>query len=285
MLPYNDKRLRLPPDGVRQPMQVSAGAAALRKAPSHDATQISQALHGETVCLHHEEGAFGLVQNQVDGYVGWALMDTLSASILVPTHRVRVARLHAYAEPSVVASPKLNFGIGARLTATGERNGRYLNFERAGWIVEHLVAPIADLETDPAAVAERFLGTPYLWGGRDCLGLDCSGLVQIAFGACGISCPRDSDMQSEWFGDAIADWDQPGALRRNDLVFWNGHVGIMLDAETLLHANGTYMSTIKEPLRPAIARIATEYGEPLGARRINLDELGGVQPAWLNPQL
>lgn len=284
MLPYNDKRLILPPDGAGQAMQVSAGAAALHKAPSPDATQISQALHGETVCLHHEEGAFGLVQNQTDGYIGWALMDALSASIHAPTHRVCVARLHAYAEPSVLAPPNLNFGIGARLTATGDRDGRYLNFERAGWIVDHLVAPIDDLETDPAAVAERFLGTPYLWGGRDCLGLDCSGLVQIAFGACGIACPRDSDMQSEWFGDAIADWDQPGALRRNDLIFWKGHVGIMLNAETLLHANGTFMSTIKEPLRPAIARIATEYGEPLGARRINLDELRGVQPAWLNPQ-
>lgn len=284
MLPYNDNRLILPPGGEGQLMQVSAGVTALRKAPSSDATQISQALHGEIVSLHHVEGAFGLVQNQTDGYVGWVVMDALSTPVLVPTHRVRIARLHAYTEPSILALPTLVVGIGTRLTATGDRDGRYLKFKRAGWIVEQLVAPIDDLETDPASVAERFLGTPYLWGGRDSLGLDCSGLVQTAFGACGIPCPRDSDMQSEWFGDAIDNWEEPGALRRNDLVFWNGHIGIMLDAEALLHANGTYMSTIKEPLRPAIDRIATEYGEPLGARRINLDKLRGVQPAWLIPQ-
>ena len=284
MLPFNDQRLDLPTGGVGQLMQVSAGVTALRKSPSPDATQVSQALHGEAVTLHHEQGEFGLVQSQLDGYVGWALMEALSAPVLDPTHRVHVARLHAYAEPSISAAPQLVLGTGARLTATGDRDGRYLKFERAGWIVEHLVAPIDAFEPDPASVAERFLSTPYLWGGRDCQGLDCSGLVQIAFGACGVACPRDSDMQSEWFGDAIENWDQPGALRRNDLVHWKGHIGIMLDAETLLHANGTFMSTIKEPLRPAIARIATEYGEPLGARRINLDRLRGVQPDWLIPQ-
>jgi len=284
MLSFNDKRLQLPPGGAATSMQVSAGVIALRKAPASDTTQISQALHGEDVLLHHEDGEFGLIQNQSDGYVGWASMAALSAPVLAPTHRVRVSRLHSYAEPSISAPVHLMLGIGARLTATGDRDGRYLKFERAGWIVDHLVAPIDELESDPADVAERFIGTPYLWGGRACSGLDCSALVQIAFGACGIACPRDSDMQSEWLGDPIADWVRPGGLRRNDLVFWKGHIGIMLDAETLLHANGTFMSTIREPLRPAIARIATEYGEPLGARRINLDELRGVEPAWLTPQ-
>lgn len=283
MLPLNDKRLTLPPGGDRQQMQVSAGVVAVRNAPRPDATQVSQALHGETLSLHHEEGEFGLVQSLQDGYVGWVLMAALSAPILTPTHRVKVARLHSYSAPSISAPAHFILGTGARLVATGVRDGRYLQFERAGWIVDHLVAPIDELETDPASVAERFLGTPYLWGGRDCLGLDCSGLIQIAFDACGIACPRDSDMQSQWFGDAIPDWGQPGALKRNDLVFWKGHIGIMLDAETLLHANGTFMNTIKEPLRPAIARIATEYGEPLGARRINLDDLRGAQPAWTIP--
>ncbi len=284
MLPYDDKRLVLPAGGSEQLMQVSAGVTALRKAPSSDATQVSQALHGETVTLHHEEGEFGLVQAHTDGYVGWALMAALSAPVLKVTHRVHAARLHTYAAPKISAAPHFVLGIGARLTATGDRQGRYLKFERAGWIVEHLVAPIDDLESDPASVAERYLGTPYLWGGRDCLGLDCSGLVQIAFGACGVACPRDSDMQNHWFGDPLADWTAPGALRRNDLVYWKGHVGIMLDSETLLHANGTFMSTIKEPLRPAIARIANEYGEPLAARRVNLNELRGVEPAWLTLQ-
>lgn len=281
MAPANDKRLTLPQGGARALMQVSAGVVALRSAPKPDATQVTQALFGEIVILHHEDGEFGLVQCVHDGYVGWALMAALSAPVLKPTHRVTSPRLHTYSDPKITAAPNFVIGIGAQLTATGERDGRYLRFERAGWIVDHLVAPVDTLETDPAAVAERYLGTPYLWGGRDCLGMDCSGLTQIAFGACGVRAPRDSDMQFEWFGDTVANWDQPGALRRGDLVFWKGHVGLMLNAETLLHANGTFMTTIKEPLTPAIQRIATEYGEPIGARRIDLDKLRGVTPDWL----
>ncbi len=206
MLVFNDSRLALPDGGQSQPMQVSAGVAALRKAPAPDATQISQVLHGETVILHHEEGEFGLVRSAHDGYVGWALMAALSAPVLPVTHRVMAPRLHTYAEPGITAAPHFVLGIGARLSSTGERDGRYLKFERAGWIVDHLVAPVETVEEDPASVAERLLGTPYLWGGRDCLGLDCSGLIQIAFDACGVACPRDSDMQQAWFGAPISDW-------------------------------------------------------------------------------
>ena len=285
MLTYQDDRLTLPEGGDRALMQVTAGVVALRKTPAPDATQISQILFGETVILHHEEGEFGLVQGVQDGYVGWALMEGLSAPVLKATHRVTVPRLHTYAEPSITAAANFVIGIGAQLTATGERERRYLRFERAGWIVDHLVAPANEFETDPATVAERFLTTPYLWGGRDCLGLDCSGLVQIAFGACGIAAPRDSDMQREWFGIPIEDWRVPGVLQRNDLICWKGHIGIMLDAQTLLHANGTFMTTLKEPLWPAIERIATEYGEPLGARRIDVSKLRGVQPPWLTLQV
>lgn len=281
MDPTNDKRLTLPDGGARALMQVSAGVVSLRNAPEADATQVSQALFGEILILHHEDGEFGLVQCVHDGYVGWALMAALSAPVLKPTHRVMAPRLHTYAEPKITAAPNFVIGVGAQLTATGERDGRYMRFERAGWIVEHLVTPVDTPESDPAGVAERYLGTPYLWGGRDCLGLDCSGLTQIAFGACDVSAPRDSDMQFEWFGEPIANWGHPDGLKRGDLIFWKGHVGIMLDADTLLHANGTFMTTLKEPLEPAIARIATEYGEPIGARRIDLDKLRGVTPDWI----
>ena len=285
MLSFDDSRLVLPEGGLGQRLQVSAGVVALRKTPTPDGTQVSQALHGETVVLHHEDGEFGLVQCQTDGYVGWALMEALSAPVLAPTHRVTVGRLHTYAEPKIIGAPHFVLGIGALLTATGRREGRYLEFERAGWVVDHLVAPIETQEHDPIAVAERTLGTPYLWGGRDCLGLDCSGLVQIALGACGVICPRDSDMQMAWFGDRIEDWQKPGALQRGDLIFWKGHVGLMADAETLLHSNGTFMTTMKEPLAPAIERIANEYGEPLQARRVDVSALKGVAPEWFTLQV
>lgn len=281
MLAYDDPRLNLPDGGERARLQVCVGAAALRKAPAPEATQVSQILFGETVCLHHQEAGFALIQSLVDGYVGWAEMAALTKPVLAPTHQVVTARLHAYAEPKVTAAPRLHLGRGARLTATGAGQNGALEFERAGWIAAHLVAPIEQPGTDPAVIAEQYIGTPYLWGGRDGLGLDCSGLVQIAFHACGVACPRDSDMQAAWLGAPISGWDRPGALRRGDLIFWDGHVGLMLDTETLLHSNGTFMTTMKEPLAPAIERIAKEYGEPIGARRIDVSKAAGRVPDWL----
>ena len=155
------------------------------------------------------------------------------------------------------------------------------NARIAGGDIERIASSLDQLHTDPAAVAAQFIGTPYLWGGRTAQGLDCSALVQLAFGACGVLCPRDSDMQQAWFGERIDAWQTPGALQRGDLIFWKGHVGLMADSETLLHANGTFMTTMTEPLLPAIERIANEYGEPLEARRVDVSRLRGVQPAWL----
>lgn len=284
MLSFDDPRLTLPNAGEGARMQVRAGVASMRKTAAPDGTQVSQLLFGETVILHHEDGEFGLVQSEADRYVGWVLMEALSSPVLMPTHQIKVGRLHTYAEPRITAAAHFTIGTGALLTATGKASGRYLEFERAGWVVDHLVSDVSTFEDDPVAVAERFLGTPYLWGGRDCLGLDCSGLVQIAFGACGIAVPRDSDMQCAWLGERIDHWQSPGVLQRGDLIFWKGHVGIMADAETLLHANGTFMTTMTEPLSPAIERIANEYGEPLEARRVNIGALRGVRPDWLTAQ-
>ena len=281
---FDDRRLTLPKGGSDIRLQVSAGVAAMRRKPAADAEQVSQILHGETVSLHHEEGEFGLVQNEADRYVGWVLMEALSAPVLGPTHRVSAPRLHAYAEPSIKAAPNFVLGVGAQLTCTGEKEGRYVRCERAGWVLESLLRPIGKLDKDPASVAEKFLTTPYLWGGRDCLGIDCSGLIQLAFGACGIACPRDSDMQRAWMGQEIDNWSKAGSLERNDLVFWDGHVGIMLDAERLLHANAYHMAVAAEPLGLAIDRISNQYGEPVGARRVDILSMKGVKPDWLTPR-
>lgn len=280
-LDFADPRLRLPDGGSDQRYQVASAIVPMLKAPERATIQISQVLHGETVRLHHREGRFALVQSELDGYVGWVELDALSADIRQTTHRVNSVRVHGYSAPRITARHRVALSLGARLSATGRRDGRYIEFDRVGWIVDHLVTPTDAFETDPVGIAQRFLGTPYLWGGRDAQGLDCSGLVQLCFSECGIVCPRDSDMQANWFGDPVHDWQEMGTLRRNDLIHWSGHIGFILDSETLLHANGTFMTTMQEPLGPAIDRIATEYGEPMGARRIDLVKLKGVRPDWL----
>jgi cell wall-associated NlpC family hydrolase len=128
---------------------------------------------------------------------------------------------------------------------------------------EHL-APIGVFETDWAGVAERFLGAPYLWGGRESLGLDCSGLVQQALNACGLACPRDADQQAG-LGHEI----DRSAFARGDLVFWKGHVAIGLDETRIVHANGFHMAVAIEPLETALSRIeAAGVGRPTALRRL-----------------
>lgn len=260
-------------------MQVTAGVAPLRAKPEPNAVMTSQALHGETVFVHEEDGEFGFVQCARDCYTGWVLLECLSAPVLEPTHKVSALRTYAYSEPDLKTAPQHLLSLGAQLVITQEQDG-FLKDDRGGWITKKHVAPISNVEADPAAVAERFVGTPYLWGGRESLGLDCSGLTIAAYGTCGVLLPRDSDMQFAWCGEEIEDWTSTGALDRGDLVFWKGHVGIMTSPQHVIHANAYHMATAKEALSGAIERIAKHYGEPIGARRIALSQ-GRERPEWM----
>ena len=279
---FDDPRLSLPPGGVGARLRVASGSAAMRKGPDAEAERGSELLHGERVILHHEEGGFALVQNLADRYVGWVSRDDLVVDTgIPPTYRVRALRAFAYTRASIKSPVAHTLSLGATVTPSDDRDGRLVHCPGTGWIYEDQLRLIDARDGDPAAIANLFMHTPYLWGGRDSIGIDCSGLMQQAFGACGIALPRDSDMQFAWAGEPIAEWQAPGRLQRNDLVFWKGHVGIMLDAETFLHANGYHMGVAAEPLTTAISRIATQYGEPIGARRMDLAAARNAQPAWL----
>ncbi len=281
VMPDRDDSRLSPPGAVRERLQVTAGVAALRAGPQPDAEMVSQALHGETVGLVEERGGFALVQAERDRYVGWADAEALSGPVLAPTHRVRALRTYVFSEPDLKSAPRYLISLGAGVVAEGEGVGDFVQCARAGWVFTGHLGRLDAPEDDPAGVAERFRGAPYLWGGCESLGLDCTGLTRAAFEACGVTLPRDSDMQFDWAGEAIADWEAPGALRRGDLVFWRGHVGIMLDAATLLHANAFHMAVAAEPLSRAIERIAPRHGRPTGARRIDLATERGRRPDWL----
>jgi hypothetical protein len=226
---------------------------------------MDQLLFGETFEVLEEE-AEGWVFGQArrDGYVGFVQAAALAAPGRRPTHRVSALRTYAFAQASIKSRAGGPYSLNA-LVCVEDEEGRMRKLAGAGWVpVEHL-APIGVFETDHAAVAERFLGAPYLWGGRESLGLDCSGLVQQALMACGRACPRDTDQQAA-LGSPV---DRP-AFARGDLVFWKGHVAIGLDAARIVHANGHHMQVAIEPLDDAIARIAAAgYGEPTGYRHIS----------------
>lgn len=274
-----DRRLTLIRDGVADrrleglvaadrfadvtPMQVSAPIASLRKAPEPDAEQEDQLVFGELFDVLFEGGDFAFGQARRDRYVGYAPLEALSAPVLTPDCRVAVPRTYAFAEPDIKSAIVGLYSLNA-LVSVEAREGRFVRGARSGWFVEHHLAPVGRFETDYVAVAERFLHAPYQWGGRESLGLDCSALVQQALYACGRACPRDTDMQREFFPE-VAEADR----RRGDLVFWKGHVAILLDADTILHANAHHMATAIEPLAEATARIAaTPTGGVLGYRRV-----------------
>lgn len=277
----DDPRLARPA-GTPVTFQVTAGVAAIRETPTPDGRLSTQALHGETVQVFHEEGEFGLCQLPRDRYAGWVLMEALSAPVLAPTHKVAALRTYCQSEPHIKAAPRFVLCLGAKLVASGRVEGNWIECDRAGWVHARHIAPIDQLEDDPVAIAERYLHTPYLWGGRESLGLDCSGLVQQAYEAAGVLLPRDSDMQAAWAGLAIESWQVPGTLRRGDLVFWDGHSGLMSGPETIVHANAWHMAVAAEPLSHAVERIAPIYGPPTGARRIDISRARREMPDWLS---
>jgi cell wall-associated NlpC family hydrolase len=244
-------------------MQVSAPVASLRKAPAPDAEQEDQLLFGELFDVLFETGEFAFGQARRDRYVGYVPIEALSAPVLPPEHRVSALRTYAFAEPDIKSAIVGLYSLNALVTIE-RREGVFVRGARTGWLVEHHLSPIGRFETDYVAIAERFLGAPYQWGGRESLGLDCSALVQQALYACGRACPRDTDLQRGFFPE-IAEAER----RRGDLVFWKGHVAILLDPDTILHANAHHMTVAIEPLSEAIARIeAAGVGAPLGYRRV-----------------
>lgn len=237
-------------------------AVALRRAPSLAAEQLDQLLFGEIFDVLDDRDGFAWGQSRRDGYVGFVESVALAPAGDLPTHRVAAIRTYAFAEPSIKTRAFGPYSINA-LVRIEAREGRFAKAAGAGWFVEDHLAPIGRFEADPVAVAERFLGAPYLWGGRESLGLDCSGLTQQALLACGVAYPRDTDQQ-EQRGRPLAAQD----LRRGDLVFWKGHVAMMLDAERIIHANAHHMATAIEPLSQTRARyVAAGVGEPTAYRR------------------
>ena len=238
----------------------------LRKAPDLSLGIETQALYGEGFTVYEDEEGWAWGQCERDGYVGYVAASSLAPAGPAPTHRVAVLRAHVYPARSIKTAPLTALTYDARV-AVAAIEGDWARTPRGFVFARHL-APIEPRADEAAGVAEQFLGVPYLWGGRSSQGLDCSGLVQTALRAAGIDAPRDSDMLAR-IGEALPLDAAMAHLERGDLVFWKGHVGLMRDAATLIHANAFHMLTVSEPLAEARARIAANsFGEMTGARRL-----------------
>jgi cell wall-associated NlpC family hydrolase len=244
--------------------QVVEPATPLRRAASHDARLDSEVLLGERVVVYEttEEGwAWGQLER--DGYVGWLSANAVGKPGPVPTHKVCVPRTLCFPAPDIKLPPLAALPMGAALSIA--RQDECFAVTASGWHVPEVhLAPIKAQQRDFVAVAEQFLGAPYLWGGKTSLGIDCSGLVQVALQAAGIACPRDSDMQELSLGKVVL----LSELRRGDLLFWRGHAAIARDPETIVHANAHHMMVAIEPVEDALGRIKAADSELTSVKRI-----------------
>jgi hypothetical protein len=248
--------------------EIVEALAPMRDAPSSDTMLLTQALKGERVTIYDRNGeGFAWGQLNSDGYVGWLPDRALAKPGAAPTHKIIVTRTFAFPGPSIKLPPADTLVMGAMVTMVREeapfavtREGWYLPLQHVGSIERYQV--------DFVAVAERFVGTPYLWGGKSGVGIDCSGLVQVSLNAAGTGCPRDSDMQQDVLGRALGPAESK-KLQRGDLIFWKGHVAIVRDADTIVHANAHHMATVIENTKDAIARIKAAGSEITAIKRLS----------------
>ena len=251
-----------PPSGVGVARMIRRGRASLRHAPSLDAIQDNELLFGDSVTVFESKDGWALSQSAFDNYVGYVDAEAFGDP-LTPDHRVIALATPLLARPDVKSAALDMLPLNAHVKVL-ERSKGFVRIAPAGYVFAGHLAPPGQLAQDWVATAERFLAVPYVWGGKTFAGIDCSGLVQTALAAAGIAAPRDTDQQEAALGA-----DCPYlARKRGDLVFWNGHVGIMIDETRLIHANAFHMQVEIEPLEDAIARIAQIVGPVNAIKRL-----------------
>lgn len=253
-----------------RPARIAVTVADVRRAPRADSGIDTQFLSGDDVLVFDEGEGWAWVQGERDGYVGYVAVAELHGREAAPTHIVSVPRTFIYPGPDLKFPRSGQLSMGSTVTVTGAaetRGTHYAVLASGETVIAGHLRPIGDRVPDYVAVAEMFLGTPYLWGGVSGFGIDCSGLVQLSMRMAGRDVLRDTDMQVSALGELLDIKPDYSGLKRGDLVFWKGHVAIMTDADMMIHANGHTMTVAREGLKEAVARIGYLYGGPTAFRR------------------
>ncbi len=245
---------------------VLKGSTPLRRTPEINAALDTELLFGELVTVYEERAGWAWLQSETDDYVGYTESVALGDPPGPATHSLAVLRSYVFPEPDLKIPPLDLLSMGASVVVVGE-DGAYSQMASGGWVYSRHLAKLDDVEADHVEIALRFMGTPYLWGGKTSIGLDCSGLIQVALARCGQAVPRDTDMQEAAIGAAITYTGDNAELQRGDLVFWPGHAGIWIDANRFVHANATDMMVAVAPLSHVAAYIEDATGDRISSVR------------------
>lgn len=260
----NDPRLKRP-EGTGQKYQVIAEYANVFTSDDPDSTIATQVLFGETVMAYRTSANLYQVQLSRDDYVGWVDQVALSQTINEPNSKITARLAVAYKHPDLKSRPLKSLSLGA-LADIGAKENDFGFCAEAGWISDRHYTQRDSYSNDPVSVAKKFMDAPYQWGGRDSRGIDCSGLVQQAFESCNALFPRDTDMQFA-SGNRTMDWTDSIKLERNDLIFWKGHVAIVIDTTSMIHASAKHMAVVQESITAAVPRMSVSTGLPVGVIR------------------
>ena len=243
--------------------------AAIKSKPDMTSETVSELLYGEPLEILERSDNWLKVISIIDGYVGWVRTGATMRGLTRPTHRIRVPMSHIYRAPDLKSEPLLPLPMASYVhikTPASVENG-FLPHDNGGFIYAAHLSALGAFSDDPVGVAERFLGAPYLWGGRTLIGLDCSALVQLSLSAAGHRVLRDSGSQFKSLGRPLEKDETPA---RGDLAFFPGHVGWMVDSVHLLHANATHMAVTVDPVADVEDWVRKEGHEKpfLGFRRL-----------------